>query len=243
MHIKFLGTGTGLPELGKKHSCLFVNQGNITYLLDCGEGVSQAFLENNFHQDKIDFIVITHYHPDHITGIYMLLQMFYLKKRTKELNIFLPENIDFFKESLNAFYLFSERMTYRIKISDITSLNNTYPNISIIKNDHLTGYKNFIEKNNLSNPMNSFSIKIKDEKTTVYSSDISSVESIKDFIKGIDYCIIDGIHTNINDIIKLKESIKEKIFLTHCQKDCYKDLTKTEDKFEVAQENKTYSFI
>ncbi len=243
MRFKILGKGSGMPELGKKHSCIYINQDKYNYLIDCGEGTSQAFLENNFDPNLIDFIVISHFHPDHISGIYMLIQMLYLKKRTKTLYLYLPENLDFFLKSLDMFYLFSKRMSYQVEINNITALNTFYPKIFANKNDHLKGYKSFVEQNQLNNELISYSIKIEEQNEFfVYTSDISSTASVMDFIMNSNICIVDAMHPSINELQELKHVIKNQIILTHCQEELFKDLIHREKKFELADDKKFYNF-
>ncbi|MCK9330437.1 MAG: MBL fold metallo-hydrolase [Candidatus Cloacimonetes bacterium] len=243
MKFKILGKGSGLPELNKKHSCVYIQDNELNYLLDCGEGISQSFLENDINQDLIDFIVITHFHPDHISGIYMLIQLFYLKKRIKPLDIYLPENIDTFRKSLEMFYLFSDRMTYKINLLDINKLTKDYKDISIKSNDHLIGYQDFIEKNHLNNMMLSYSIKIKsNNKYLVYTSDISTLNYIKEFITNTNICIVDAMHPSIQEIKELNTIIKEKVILTHCNENLFTDFINMEKKFEIANEKKLYNF-
>ena len=82
MTITFLGTGTsqGIPIIGSKHPvCLskdekdqrlrvsiLVEWGNFTYVIDCGPDFRQQMLRANC--DRIDGIIFTHEHSDHVLG-------------------------------------------------------------------------------------------------------------------------------------------------------------------------------
>lgn len=83
MEITFLGTGTsqGIPIIGSDHPvCLskntkdkrlrvsiLVEWDNYTYVVDCGPDFRQQMLANKV--DKIDGILFTHEHNDHIIGL------------------------------------------------------------------------------------------------------------------------------------------------------------------------------
>lgn len=83
MEITFLGTGTsqGIPIIGSDHPvCLsndpkdkrlrvsiLIEWENYTYVVDCGPDFRQQMLANNVK--KIDGILLTHEHNDHIIGL------------------------------------------------------------------------------------------------------------------------------------------------------------------------------
>ena len=83
MEITFLGTGTsqGIPIIGSDHPvCLsedsrdkrlrvsiLVEWDNYTYVVDCGPDFRQQMLANQV--SKIDGILFTHEHNDHIIGL------------------------------------------------------------------------------------------------------------------------------------------------------------------------------
>jgi len=83
VEITFLGTGTsqGIPIIGSDHPvCLskhpkdkrlrvsiLVEWDNYTYVVDCGPDFRQQMLANNVK--KIDGILFTHEHNDHIIGL------------------------------------------------------------------------------------------------------------------------------------------------------------------------------
>ncbi len=92
MKISFLGTGTsqGIPIIGSKHPvCLsdnpkdkrlrvsiLVQWDDFTYLVDCGPDFRQQMLRE--HCDKIDGILFTHEHFDHVAGLDDIRPLCYL---------------------------------------------------------------------------------------------------------------------------------------------------------------------
>lgn len=83
LKITFLGTGTsqGVPIIGSKHPvCLSMNPKDkrlrvslllewdaFSYVIDCGPDFRQQMLANNV--EKIDGILFTHEHNDHVVGL------------------------------------------------------------------------------------------------------------------------------------------------------------------------------
>ena len=216
MLVTFLGTAPGIPQLNRRHSAILFKDEQITFLIDCGEGVCQAFLEEKIGIDELDFIFITHTHPDHISGIYMLLQYFHTQKRKKPLNIYLPEDTRHFSQVLNFMYLFPCLLGYDIILYNCALIEGQYDNISVVTTNHLSGYSEFVKKNNLPNTLYSYGIIIKSNgKKLFYTSDIINVSEIDKYLKDIDFLIIDAIHPKPKEIIDLKDQITEQIFLTH----------------------------
>lgn len=101
MQVTILGSGSGKSELNRRHAAVLVQHRTGTFLLDCGEGTSQALLKHAIPADEITAIAISHLHPDHITGLYMLVQNLYLQGRKRPLSIYLPERVEDVVKSLS----------------------------------------------------------------------------------------------------------------------------------------------
>jgi ribonuclease BN (tRNA processing enzyme) len=118
MKFILLGTGSGMPELDKNQSSLYVNVNGKHLLFDCGEGVSKQLLKHHLDNNVLDAIFISHYHPDHISGLFMLLQMLKIQKREKPLQLFLPERPAALVETLQFLYTFIQKFTFPLHILD-----------------------------------------------------------------------------------------------------------------------------
>lgn len=240
MHLKILGTSSGQPQPGKAQSSVYLRTEEYNILLDCGEGTTQKLMEHGLTKNHIDAVVISHLHPDHVTGIYMMLQMIYLQGRTKPLKIFFPEQIDLFRHSLDLYYLFPERFDYKIEILPISELENHY-SIKPVANDHLSGYLDIIRKTSLPNLMKSYSLLInEDNKYIMYTSDIGSLNSIENYLHDLDLIIVEGIHPDHHTILKLPEYRINRVIITHGLSPSLKDYLKKEKlpkNFEIAYDN------
>ncbi|MEF3694682.1 MAG: MBL fold metallo-hydrolase [Candidatus Cloacimonadota bacterium] len=216
MQFVILGTGPGIPQLDKHLSSVYVRSGELCILLDCGEGVSREILRLGYNGDHLDIIVITHYHPDHVSGLFMLLQMLYLERRTKPLELYLPECPEFIENALRQMYTFKEKFHFPLSIRLIDELHDRHPQFEAMISDHLLGYRPQIESLGLSNQMKSWSIKIsEDDRSLLYSSDLATVDSISALLPGVHTIIADALHPSAEQILGLDQLGLKRVLLTH----------------------------
>lgn len=242
MKFVVLGSSSGLPEPGKNLSSIYVESNQTHFIVDCGEMVSATIQKHNLDHDVIDAVVITHYHPDHVCGFFMLIQTLYLQKRTKTLRVYLPERVDEFSTFLSFFYTFSEKLCFKIEYKLITEITTDFKFIEISENDHLSNYTNLIKEHSYKNKQKSYSVKFTEQgKSFLYTSDIKTIESIRVLTKNTDTCVVDAIHPQIQDFFELAEMIKDKIILTHGKQDELDEMVKNKGKFEYAIENQVYN--
>src|SRR5688500_10030617 len=87
-----LGVGDGTASTGRNHSAYLYSLGEVKVLIDAGEPVGRTLKISGVAADEIDRIIISHLHGDHIGGLLMLLQGWWLDDRTKPLTIFMPRD-------------------------------------------------------------------------------------------------------------------------------------------------------
>ncbi|MCG2792663.1 MAG: MBL fold metallo-hydrolase [Weeksellaceae bacterium] len=97
MLLKFLGTGTsqGIPVIGSHHpvclstnpkdkrlrtSALVTSDSGKKILIDCGPDFRQQMLSNN--EERVDAVLITHEHNDHIIGLDDLRPLIFINKKS-----------------------------------------------------------------------------------------------------------------------------------------------------------------
>ncbi|MDD2332064.1 MAG: ribonuclease Z [Candidatus Cloacimonetes bacterium] len=243
MEFVILGAGPGLPNLENHLSALYVSANGKKLLFDCGDGSSHLLLKKGLSGNELDAIAISHYHPDHICGLYMVLQMLYLEGRTKPLDIFLPERPVAFIESLNMFYTFDQKFNFKVHYRVVEEIELFYEGVSAALTDHLIGYEQIIKQLNLLNPMQSYSFRISEaEGDLVYTSDLTTVECIQPFIQGCHTIIVDGMHPEANSVLKLQYSDIKRIIITHGRSPelTAKMQEMSIDRFELANEGIVY---
>jgi len=67
--IVFLGTSASAPSVNRGLSANLVLYKNYRFLIDCGEGTQRQLLQSGLGFRKIDKILLTHGHLDHILGL------------------------------------------------------------------------------------------------------------------------------------------------------------------------------
>ncbi len=215
MRFKILGSSSGLPQIGKNLSSVWINFNNKNILIDCGDATAFRILENNLSKDFLDAIVISHYHPDHVAGIFMLLQTLYLQKRQKSLTLYLPERISDFKNTMKLFYLFDEKFPFKLNYKLVSEINSDFKEISIIETNHLSNYSGIIKKMRTSNKMLSYSFIIKEKhKSLLYTSDTNSLFEYENLKINPDIIILDGLHSSAESIFSFIKKNK-RVILTH----------------------------
>lgn len=87
-----LGTASAKPIVDKYSSAHVFNIRGRQFLVDCGEGTQVQLLRNHISLMKIDNILISHLHGDHIFGIFGVLSTMGLFGRTAPLHIYAPRD-------------------------------------------------------------------------------------------------------------------------------------------------------
>ena len=83
--VTLLGCGGTQPLPGRALSSLAVTAGGRSLLVDCGEGTQTAARRWGVSTCKIDAVLLTHYHGDHIFGLPGLWQTMAAQGRTRPL--------------------------------------------------------------------------------------------------------------------------------------------------------------
>jgi ribonuclease BN (tRNA processing enzyme) len=216
MELTILGSGPGLPQLDKHLSSILIRKENNLILADCGDSCAHRLLEHKVAAEELDAIFITHYHPDHLDGLFMVLQMLYLQNRKRDLLLFLPERPASFLEILQLMYTYPQKFGFNLLIRDIEQAELYFDWIYAVSNDHLYRYASIISEYKLPNQMKSWSLCFTGKQGKfVYTSDIETTDCIMDTLKDAHTVLVDAGHPEAEQIIKLKYTAIKKIILTH----------------------------
>ena len=113
-----LGTGSALPNKNRFSSAHVVDIRGHLFLIDCGEATQVLMHRAGFSAVKLEAILISHIHGDHIFGIFGLLSTMALQSRLAPLDIFAPMG---FKTILDFFMgNFAEGVKFDINFHPIT---------------------------------------------------------------------------------------------------------------------------
>src|SRR6266850_1674010 len=67
--LTFLGTSASVPSAERNHPGLLVDAGGHRIMVDCGEGTQRQLLRSSVGFRRLDRLLLTHGHFDHVLGI------------------------------------------------------------------------------------------------------------------------------------------------------------------------------
>jgi ribonuclease Z len=115
-----LGTGDGFPCADRHHSSYLYEVAGSTVLIDCGESVTRSLKARGFDWNRLDAIMLSHTHADHVGGVFMLLQGLWLERRSRPLTVYLPAHaIAPLRRMLRHGYLFPELLGFEVEFSPL----------------------------------------------------------------------------------------------------------------------------
>ena len=123
--LTLLGTGTCQIEHERRASSVLLDLNGTHILFDCGHGIVQRLLDVGIHPNTLQHVVLSHFHPDHVSDLIPLLQAgawSRKQQRHTDLHIYGPRGIHKLIDSYinifgrNAF----EQPTYALVIHEIS---------------------------------------------------------------------------------------------------------------------------
>lgn len=106
--IRILGSSGAFPTFERFSTAHFVSVYQKHFLIDCGEGTQIQLKRFKTKFGKINNIFISHLHGDHFFGLLGLISSYNLSKRTTDLNIYAPADLEKILFSENSFFRRSE---------------------------------------------------------------------------------------------------------------------------------------
>ncbi len=91
MDILFLGTAGALPSVSRGYTALAIRAGRKVVLVDTGDCAIQKMLRVGWNPLDIEYIFITHLHPDHSSGLPSIIHILWMMGRRSSLSIFTPK--------------------------------------------------------------------------------------------------------------------------------------------------------
>src|SRR4030095_12390059 len=112
--VTVIGSGSALPAHGRNPSAQVVQYDHSFILVDCGEGTQMRLRTFGIKPFKINLILISHLHGDHVFGLPGLLTSFSHLQRTEKLTVCGPIGI---KGLLDAIIEYTEsKINYPLEI-------------------------------------------------------------------------------------------------------------------------------
>jgi hypothetical protein len=208
MRVTVLGMAPGKSIPGLHHAAILVQVGDTRLLLDCGEGITGSLLQNGLAPDDLDAVVISHLHPDHVSGLFMLIQNFLILRRSKHLPVFLPEKEIELARMFDLFYTFPGRLPFTLSFLPMEELSRMYPFMTAVPSDHLASLAGWVREHGLDNSLRAWSFVIDDLKRTVYTSDITTADALIPYLSTTDLLLIDGQHPMAEVVVTAANNIR-----------------------------------
>jgi len=83
----FLGTASAVAYEGHENSFFVIDGESSAVLIDCAARSLRRLQESELKLDNLNDLIITHFHPDHVSGLPNLLMNMWLLGRENEFNI------------------------------------------------------------------------------------------------------------------------------------------------------------
>ena len=113
LHVVLCGAGSPLPDPKRAGPCTAVIAGKQLYIVDAGSGSSKNLTLFKIPQGKINSILLTHFHSDHIDGLgEMLMQRWVNAANENPVPIYGPPGVEEIVNGFNMAYL--QDQSYRV---------------------------------------------------------------------------------------------------------------------------------
>lgn len=210
--LTLLGTGTCQLQDGRAASSVLIEFEGLRVLLDMGRGIARRVSEVGLANDDIEHIVLSHFHPDHVSDLIPFLHAACWSRidpRKKDLNIYGPVGVKV--QVMRVISLFGPdeliRPTFDIRIHEIRE-----PSFAI-SGVHF----DFVDLP----PANNHGLKFRvGKKTVALTADSYFHDQEVDFVTGADIAVIDAGHLSENEIVELAvRSHPELLVLSHLYHD------------------------
>ena len=90
MTLYLLGTGAAVSDPHRTTTMLAVSDGSSTLAVDCGGDLIQRMLTAGLAPDTLDGLILTHEHPDHVSGFPLVMEKLWLLGRRRPLPVYGP---------------------------------------------------------------------------------------------------------------------------------------------------------
>jgi len=99
------GTGAPFPDINRVGPCIVVEAGNHLYIIDAGPGSARNIGLMGFDIGKVDAILLTHFHSDHIADLgEMMLQRWAGGSNAKPVDVIGPKGVETVVAGFNHAY-------------------------------------------------------------------------------------------------------------------------------------------
>lgn len=88
--LHLLGTGAALSDAARTTTMLAFENADSVVMVDCGGDAVQRLLAAGLSPARISALIVTHEHPDHVSGFPLFMEKVWLAKRSRPLSVYGP---------------------------------------------------------------------------------------------------------------------------------------------------------
>ena len=128
LDVCLLGCGGMMPLPYRYLTSLLVRYNGSSILVDCGEGTQVALKKRGWSPKPIDYMLFTHYHADHISGLPGMLLTMGNAERTEPLTMIGPKGLERVVTALRAI---APELPFEIRFIELSGQENRFefPNL------------------------------------------------------------------------------------------------------------------
>jgi ribonuclease BN (tRNA processing enzyme) len=121
MKVQFAGCGDAFGSGGRFNTCIHVEDGGRSILLDCGASSLVALRKAGIDRGAIDAILLTHFHADHFGGIpFFILDQQLNVKRTRSLLIAGPPGLrDWYARAMALAFPGERTLAFELDLQEV----------------------------------------------------------------------------------------------------------------------------
>ena len=182
----FLGTASALPTASQDNASLLVESNGSYLMIDCSGSPYRKLVKLGIDPDRLQHILITHHHIDHIYGLPSLVECLWIKGRTEPLHIYaLASAMPIVQILLDTWELRSRFIRqfpvhlHTIEGSEDEGIFKT-PDFEVRTTPTVHAVPSVATK-----------VIFPSGTTFVYSSDTAPCQSLIDFAKGVDHFLME----------------------------------------------------
>jgi ribonuclease BN (tRNA processing enzyme) len=194
-NLTLLGTGTCQIEFERRASSVLLELDSVYILFDCGHGTLQRLLEAGVHHNQVDHLVLSHFHPDHVSDLIPLLHAGAWSRqnpRASDIHIYGPPGVRSLRDGFVSIFgiMAFQQSSYSLVVHEVTE---GYFGIGFQRFEFLS-----------LPPANNHGLRFTyNGKTYAFTGDSNFHAQEVEFLKGVDLAVIDSGHVQDDEIVDL----------------------------------------